>query len=243
MPGVYTELPPGEILTPQLLANIQAASQTASIHQQISGYKPAQLQMYKPAQDWVGPGGTQQGVGIGGLAAPVGLVPATVAAVVPGAAATVATVATGVAGAGGLLGGLGALFDLFGMAWPWETPEGEGFIAPWTGDITLPSGKIGQTGQTYPGEYANMFGSPVVSGWNTNPAAPKYGQNFYRLMNGRIGTVTKFGVVKTWKPKKHLVIPTNINQMPIGKLVRAERMIDRMMGKVARKSRSLKRQK
>ncbi len=169
------------------------------------------------------------GMGLGGLAAKVGL-PAWLGTAL--GAAGWATMAA----------------DIGGMAWPWETPPGEGFIAPWTGEMEVAPGVTGVTGVDYPGiiegfipgRVAPYGKSVIVKIWNTNPEAPQYGQAFAMDADGWIYTQKKNGVVKRWKPAKHLVIPTNINKLPVGRLVRAERLIDRLMRKVARRSPSLK---
>ena len=78
----------------------------------------------------------------------------------------------------------------------------------------------------------------IVSEWNTDPTWPhKNGWTFYRLANGRIGTYTRWGVWKTWKPQKHIVVPRNPR---IGTLLAADRRIDRLMRGLAKRSKKLK---
>lgn len=216
------------------------------------------------------------GIGIGGGAAPLGILPGVMPSVQavppapgqipPGGDADI----LGLLAGGGLLAGASALglpawamaalglgaaavggtgiATAFGMKFPWETPAGEGFIAPWTGETQIGPGLYGRTGVDYPGilegfipgQVAPYGKSVIVKIWNTNPAAPQYGQAFAMDADGWIYTQKKNGVVKRWKPPKHLVIPTNINKLPVGRLVRAERLIDRLMRKVAKRSPSLK---
>ena len=199
------------------------------------------------------------GVGIGAGAAPAGLLPQF-----PGGGSQPANPLLALAGGipswllpilGGLLGGT-ALGNIFGgmtdiepgggqMArtgeaaglgdagafWPWETPEGEGFIAPWTPQTLLPSGAVGQIGKAYPSE-------GIAYTWSTNPANPEAGWIFYRLTNGKIGTFTKKGIWKEWRPQKHIVVSRNPR---MGTLISATKRLDKMnnrLGKIFRKKTS-----
>ena len=59
------------------------------------------------------------------------------------------------------------------------------------------------------------FGSPVVKSWNTGTA------EFYELQNGRIGTVKKNGVIKTWRPYHPVVIPKRWNAKAMRRVERS----------------------
>jgi len=134
---------------------------------------------------------------------------------------------------GGLLGGAGGEASIGsgstptaeGLKWPWETPKGEGFIAPWTPQVTLPSGLTGQLGAGYAGQN-------VAYSWSTGTA------EFFRLTDGRIAVQKKNGVWKLYRPAKHIVIPRDPK---IGTLLRAHKkvnkMVSRLASKVPRKSR------
>lgn len=64
----------------------------------------------------------------------------------------------------------------------------------------LGSGAMGGGGEAPPGATAQ-----VAYSWNTGTAT------FYRLGNGKIGTVKKNGVWKEWSPYKPVVIPKRWN--------------------------------
>ena len=115
---------------------------------------------------------------------------------------------------------------------PWETAPGEGFIAPWTQQQQLPSGLWGQEGVQYgngkpafPGlasmSYAQIKGGVPVKAW-TN--ASKDGRipasvAFIMFSNGMIASQSLVdGQVKTWRPKKHVVISSNPRMSQIRKL-------------------------
>jgi len=78
-------------------------------------------------------------------------------------------------------------------------------------------------------QLALVFGALPVSGWNTNPVAPEYGQQFFRLSNGRIGTITKRGMVKTWRPYRPIVLG---KKPDIYTLLRVNRKVDKTLKKV-----------
>lgn len=116
-----------------------------------------------------------------------------------------------------------------GAFWPWETPAGEGFLAPWTPQAQLPFGQgVGQIGKGYPS--AGIAGS-----WSTNPANPEAGWIFFRLVNGKIGTFTRKGIWKEWRPTKHIVVSRNPR---MATLIAATKKIDKLnsrLGKIFRK--------
>ena len=135
------------------------------------------------------------------------------------------------AGLGGLLGGgdegeagmpSGMTPQPGGLQWPWQTPEGEGFIAPWTEQVALPSGLTGQLGAGYP----NAFGGVGVAySWTTGTAV------FFRLMDGRIAVQKKNGVWKIYRPKKHIVLSTNPRLSQLKKFDRAYSRLNKMVKK------------
>ncbi len=133
----------------------------------------------------------------------------------------------GIAGVGAVAGGLTAA----GMQWPWETPEGEGFIAPWTEQVVLPSGLVGQAGVQYPGEMG-LGGSQVVKSW-TN--ASRDGRipasvQFFMMANGRIYSRSLVdGQIKSWRPKKHIVISRDPRLSTLKKLQRVHTKVSKMV--------------
>ena len=108
-------------------------------------------------------------------------------------------------------------------------------IAPWLGIGTRGSGKAFTGGALatgllggldltpgfdipgFPsnGSGATQFNSPVVKSWNTGTA------EFHQLQNGRIGTVKKNGVVKTWRPYHPVVIPKKWNASAMRRVERS----------------------
>lgn len=60
----------------------------------------------------------------------------------------------------------------------------------------------------------------VAYTWNTGTAV------FYRLLDGRIAVQRRNGTWKVYRPKKHIVVPTNPR---IGTLIRADKRIKRLM--------------
>lgn len=108
------------------------------------------------------------------------------------------------------------------LQWPWDTPPGEGFIAPWTEQVTLPGGLTGQLGAEYP----NAFGGVGVAySWSTGTAV------FFRLMDGRIAVQKKNGVWKIYRPKKHIVLSTNPRLNQLRKFDRAYSRLNKIVKK------------
>ena len=87
-----------------------------------------------------------------------------------------------------------------------------------------------------PGGSMVPMGDPVVSTWNTDPIGGT-GQTFFRFQSGKIGTFNKHGVLRIWRPQKHIVIPRDPR---IATLIRGDRRIDRLMRGLAKKSKKLK---
>jgi len=171
--------------------------------------------------------------------APMPLIPLTPGAlvpVIPAALPAIPAVAGGLATAAGGLAGIYALLQGLGVQFPWETATGQGFIAPWTEMIETPGGWAALEGRqaiTPPGG-----GDPVVSSWNTNPEDPRYGWTFYRLASGKMATMTKQGMWKTWRPKKHIVLPRGTTTL--SQAVKAQRYLDRLWKTVAKRTKAIK---
>jgi hypothetical protein len=132
---------------------------------------------------------------------------------------------------------------------PWETAEGEGFIAPWTQQTQLPSGQWGQAGVTYPGQNGVTSGGLNLGNFNaaqlsmglpvkawTN--ASRDGRipptvRFILFSNGRMASQSLIdGVVKTWRPKKHVVISSNPRMSQVRKLDNLHRRVVKRLGKM-----------
>lgn len=162
--------------------------------------------------------------------------------------------ATGVGGLGlaglataGVLGYLGVPALIAGgvglaasrLKFPWQTPEGEGFIAPWTQQQRLESGEWGQEGVSYgpavppsgPG-LAPGFGGGVVRVWSN---ASKDGQlpasvEFMQLADGRVVSRSVItGAIKIWRPKKHIVISRDPRVSNLRKLNSLNKRVEKML--------------
>lgn len=169
---------------------------------------------------------------------------------------------------GGTLGealGLGAAgtalltLGLSRMKFPWQTPTGEGFIAPWTNMTQLASGLWGQDAIAEAGGY-NDAGTALASATNV-PAAPDLGSMNYATLKGGVPVKTwtnaskngatpatvqfvQFsngyvasrslidGSIKMWKPKKHIVLSSNPRLSQIGKLDRTYRRVGKRIKKM-----------
>ena len=130
---------------------------------------------------------------------------------------------------------------------PWQTPTGEGFIAPWTGEQRLPSGLFGQTGVDYPQEIeTRMYSTPKGPAsptrvWN-NAFVDANGQKhlpsvvFAKMSNGyMMSQSVATGEYSFWRPKKHIVISTNPRISHIKKLERVHKKVSKMLAKYAPK--------
>jgi hypothetical protein len=154
----------------------------------------------------------------------------------------VGAVAGGV-GLGSLFGGMfgaggsgGADVEGAGLTFPWQTPPGEGFIAPWSEAYQGPTGKwwgeargVGPV-MIGPGEWILKFWhngspgrSPTVLFWKTNKRV------FYRN--------AQTGAWGTFIPKKPVVISRDPRISQFNKI---ERVYDRITRKIAKKSKALK---
>lgn len=156
--------------------------------------------------------------------------PLAAAALPAGAAA-----ALGALGLGGLAAGAGTLYGLsqaIGVQYPWETGPGEGFIAPWNREIVQDETGRWVTRSTRPdlfngastavvpaaggGAMAGGFGPQVVKTWAAN------GWPFAMTSDGRIHTVTKNGIRKSWRPYRSIVLGKKLS---IGMAKRAVRRL------------------
>lgn len=149
-----------------------------------------------------------------------------------GGLATVAT-ATGIVA---LAAGTYAVLKAVGMKMPWETASGEGMIAPWTPKLQDENG-LWVSATTRPdlfgGDLGSINGVKVVKSWKAG------GWPFSMTSDGRIHTVTKNGIQRTWKPKKPLVVMSGSN-MRLGNAVRVQRRLDKMWRTVAKRTKVLK---
>lgn len=137
----------------------------------------------------------------GGAMVPVGTALSPIGASVGGA--LVAGAATlGIAGLSGLLDGV-------------DAGAGMGLFGVDWGDIF----GLGQ------GDVAELTGSKVVQSWNTGTA------KFYRTQDGKIHTFTKKGVLKSWRPAKHIVVSKNPRMKT---MIRANNRLDKLMKGVAK---------
>ncbi len=153
----------------------------------------------------------------------------TVAGALGISAGTIATVGA-IAGAGYLA------LEAIGVQFPWETGPGEGFIAPWTPKTKDENGKW-VSATTRPdlvgGDLGSIGGAKVVKSWKAG------GWPFSMTSDGRIHTITKNGIQKSWKPKKPLVLVSGRN-LRLGTAVRMQRSLDRTWRTVAKRTRVLK---
>ncbi len=130
---------------------------------------------------------------------------------------------------------------------PWETPAGEGMIAPWTQQYQTPAGDWAQEANRPPAAlaaapmgglagmtYAQLKGGVPVKAW-TN--ASKDGRipasvNFIKFSNGMMASQSLVdGSIQTWRPKKHIVISSNPRLSNIRKLYRVHKRVTKMVKK------------
>lgn len=170
--------------------------------------------------------------------------------IVTGTPATGIGVAAGLAAIPAIGGALAAGYGVaqaIGVQFPWETGAGEGFIAPWSRDIVKDEGERWVTRETrpdlfgdgdggelvFPAESAalsvsGVAGPGVVKTWSAN------GWPFAMTSDGRIHTVTKSGIRKSWKPYKSVVLGKKMNQGMALRAVRKLQGIKKLADKIER---------
>ena len=134
----------------------------------------------------------------------------------------------------GLATGLAAAYGVsqaVGVQYPWETGPGEGFIAPWSRDIVQDESGRWVTRGTRPELFngaatdtvaltqraQGVAGPAVVKTWTAN------GWPFAMTSDGKIHTVNKSGVRKSWRPYRSIVLGKKMNQ---GMALRAVRKLE-----------------
>lgn len=167
----------------------------------------------------------------------------------------------GVAGALGALGvstatlgvlGLGyGLTQMAGLQYPWETGPGEGFISPFTRDIVQDESGRWVTRETRPDLFANgqaapstamvpamaggaVVGAQVVKTWTAN------GWPFVMTSDGRIHTVTKSGIRKSWKPYRSVVLGKNPSPRMLNRAVTKLVQFDKLHSRIQKMARRIK---
>jgi len=147
---------------------------------------------------------------------------------------------------GGVAGLAATVLGALRTKFPWDTPEGEGFIAPWTAQTEVAPDVWGQTGKEYAGITSGSLATGGVAGtvarsWTnaakngTTPATA----NYIQLMDGKIYAQSlKTGVIKRVRQPRMVHLHSN---MSLGTYIRGERMLDSMSRRIARRTKSLKR--
>ena len=116
-----------------------------------------------------------------------------------------------------------------GIAMPWETPAGEGFIAPWSTAIRLPNGQEGQLGSGYP-----SIG--ILKSWSNGRGGSLGTVTFFKMMNGSVVyNNLQTGAWGKYRPKKHIVISSNPRLKSLAKLDRVYKRVGKMVRKFAPK--------
>ena len=168
-----------------------------------------------------------------GLRAPTGIqAPATVQPGAPPPAGfdlsdvigpVAATVGLGAVAVAAPLAAAYGISELIGVQYPWQTGPGEGFIAPWNRNIVQDEQGMWVTPNTRPdlftpekggtmGSAAMVAGGMPMAGMG--PAVVKQwsasGWPFAMTSDGRIHTVTKSGIRKSWRPYRSVVLGKRI---------------------------------
>jgi len=142
-----------------------------------------------------------------------------------------------VGGALAIAGGAYLALQAAGTAFPWESADGEGMIAPWTPKVKDENGKY-VSAKTRPDLFGgtsplgDIAGKRVVKSWDAN------GWPFSMTSDGRIYTMTKSGITKSWKPKKPIVMVRG--KTSLAGAVKAQRYLDHMWRTVAKRTKALK---
>ncbi|GAH97632.1 unnamed protein product [marine sediment metagenome] len=160
----------------------------------------------------------------GGSAAVVsGIGPQLIAAGIPAALVSILPAAA--------LSALGVVYGItqaIGVQYPWETGPGEGMIAPWSREIVQDESGRWVTRETRPDLFNGQVPGTAVA---VAGAAPYVGANGQRVVkqwtangwpfamtcdadgkNKKLHTVDKYGVPKSWRPYKSVVLGKKMNQ-------------------------------
>lgn len=139
-----------------------------------------------------------------------------------------------------LLAGAGLLASR--VKFPWQTPEGEGFIAPWTNQQVLPGGLTGRQAVVDAAGYgaapAGLFGQAggAAYGW-TNAAKDGSTQptaQYIRTVDGKTYVRSlKTGVIKRVRRPKVVAVHS---RMRLGDVARAQRKLDTLYKQVAKRT-------
>lgn len=154
------------------------------------------------------------------------------------AAGTLTTTLAKLGGVGVAVAAAYGISKVIGMVYPWESAEGEGFIAPWTPKMRDENGKWVSAvtrpdlfgGEALP--LGSINGVTVVKSWLAG------GWPFSLTSDGRIHTVTKNGIQKSWKPKRPIVLVAG--SMNLNTSIRAQRLLDRQWRRIAKRVKQLK---
>lgn len=144
---------------------------------------------------------------------------------------------------GGVAAALGTAYvasQAIGVQYPWETGPGEGFIAPWSRDIVQDEGGRWVTRETRPELFGaaagtgmmalpgGAMGPQIVKTWEAN------GWPFAMDSTGRVHTVTKNGIRKSWKPYRSIVLGKKLNHGMAKRAVRRLQSIKKLAGDIER---------
>lgn len=149
--------------------------------------------------------------------------------------------------AGGAVAAYGAA-QAIGVQFPWETGAGEGFIAPWSRDIVQDETGQWVTRGTRPDLFGGAapgtalavaggaVGAQVVKQWDTGytdaQGAYHPGWPFAMTSDGKIHTVTKAGVRKSWRPYKSVVLGKNPSPRQLSRAAAKFNQFDKLHTKI-----------
>lgn len=128
---------------------------------------------------------------------------------------------------------------------PWQTPEGEGFIAPWTNMEEIAPGLWGQDAVIASGGYSNLPATTSPAGWETSgitkawtnaardgstPATAEY----LRQANGTIMVRSmKTGQIRKYRPVKPVAVHS---RMRLKDVARAQSKLDTLYKQIAKRT-------
>jgi len=123
------------------------------------------------------------------------------------------------------------------MKLPSETVAGEGFIAPWTQMVQDPAtGQWMQEGAApaafAPGEGGAAMPAGMVFAWDNRArdgSTPATVRVFQDARGRYYSQSLRTGRIKTWRPKKHVVISSNPRVSSLRKLARLNKRVDKML--------------